>query len=153
MSATAAPPLTVAEAMRIVRDDRFFAKVEDQGACWTWVGCTTADGYGRLTRGSRQHMAHRWLFARLVCPIESGLTLDHLCRNRACVNPAHLEPVSLRDNILRGEGVGVRNAAKTHCVHGHEFTPENTYIKQGKRSCRECGRQANRRHRAKVEAA
>lgn len=123
------------------------------GGCWEWMASRTHEGYGRVRWQRRNANAHRVVYELLVAPIPNGLTIDHLCRNRWCVNPAHLEPVPLRENIARGRGVGVLNAAKTHCKHGHEFTPENTYtnVKDGKRHCRECGRQANRRSRARAE--
>ncbi|WP_414654556.1 HNH endonuclease signature motif containing protein [Intrasporangium sp.] len=76
-------------------------------------------------------------------PIPEGLVLDHLCRNRACCNPAHLEPVTIRENILRGEP-----ANRTHCPHGHAYTPENTRIDNNMRSCRTCIRERARRRRA-----
>lgn len=144
--------LTVAQAAQIMRDPLLWAKVaEHPNGCWVWTAAVTSCGYGRLTRERRVYMAHRWIYTGLVDAIPEGLTLDHLCRTPACVNPAHLEPVTLRENILRGNGVGVRNAAKTHCARGHEFTAENTYRKTGgKRGCRECGRQATRRWRERT---
>lgn len=89
------------------------------------------------------HGAHRWLWERLVGPVSGALQLDHLCRNRACVNPDHLEPVTAAENVRRG-ALGAVRRAKTHCPQGHEYTPENTARRRGKRYCRECGRAANR---------
>lgn len=134
--------------------ERLRSKINEcPGGCWEWTGRRDRLGYGRVGWEGRNALAHRVIFTLLAEPIPATATLDHLCRNRRCVNPAHLEPVTLRENILRGDGVGVRNAAKTHCKNGHEFTPENTYFKQGKRACRECGRLANRRYRARKAGA
>lgn len=102
---------------------RFFAKVDASGVCWEWTasndGCK---GYGRFDKQS----AHRWAFEYLVGPIPAGMTLDHLCRNPACVNPDHLEVVSFGVNTLRGGSVSALNARKTHCLRGHPFSDFNT---------------------------
>ncbi|MEU4967832.1 HNH endonuclease signature motif containing protein [Streptomyces smyrnaeus] len=119
--------------------------------CWEWTGELSEKGYGRTQRKGRYTGAHRAVYEHLVGPIPEGLVLDHLCRNPPCVNPAHLEPVTNRDNILRGIGVGAINAQKTHCIRGHEFTPENT-LRLGpnwpggpdRRACRTCRRAKNR---------
>lgn len=118
-------------------EQRFWAKVHKTDLCWIWIG-TIARGYGQFWDGQRVVGAHRFAYELLVDSIPGGLQLDHLCRNRRCVNPAHLEPVTRRENILRGAGVTARNAAKTHCVNGHELTPANTYIRPGARPGREC---------------
>lgn len=112
--------------------------VTDDG-CWEWQGHTTR-GYGRVHRDGRTHAVHRLAYELLVGPIPAGLTIDHLCRNRACFNTAHLEPVTLRENILRGETIAAENAAKTHCKNGHPFDDENTGRDKtrGARYCREC---------------
>lgn len=83
-------------------------------------------------------MAHKWAYESIVGPVPEGMELDHLCRNRACVNPAHLEAVSRRVNQLRGLSISAKNARKTHCVHGHPLTGENVYEWRGSRYCRAC---------------
>jgi hypothetical protein len=88
-----------------------------------------------------------------IGPIPEGLTIDHLCRNRGCVNPAHLEAVTNRTNLLRGDGIAALNARKTHCKRGHEFTPENTYVwREGTRACRACHTAQEQARRQKKEA-
>ena len=129
--------------------DRLFAKTsyDLNTDCWLWQGEITNNGYGRLAVKRpdgkyRSQYAHRLMYEAMVGPIPAGLTLDHLCRVRNCINPAHLEPVSLKENILRGDTIAARNKAKTHCKHGHAFDAENTYVtKEGKRQCRACGTQ------------
>ncbi len=89
---------------------------------------------------------HRYMWECRHGPIASELHVDHLCRNRACGNPAHMELVSPGENVLRGEGPTAINARKTHCIHGHEYTPENTYHRrEGWRGCRTCRREAKRK--------
>ena len=124
---------------------RFWEKVSvvDDADCWLWRASLDAYGYGqfgyRKPSGYTMIKAHRFAYEITVGPIPDGHTIDHLCRVRSCVNPAHLEPVTWRENLLRGDGHPGRNARKTHCVHGHEFTPENTRITvEGSRSCRTC---------------
>jgi len=104
------------------------------GDCWTWTGRTDRDGYGRY--GHRGQMAHRIVWELLVGPIPTGLHVDHRCRNKLCVNPDHLEPVTPATNIrrtppgMKGRGKGNRNqyTGATHCKRGHEYTEDNTAI-------------------------
>jgi hypothetical protein len=131
--------------------DRFWAKVRPAGwdDCWEWTATRSVEGYGRFTDSARRvsaFNAHRWAYEHLRGEIPDGLQLDHLCRNRGCVNPWHCEPVTGRINVLRGESFAAINATKTHCHRGHEFTPENTYLTRGKRQCRSCCRLADQRY-------
>lgn len=114
-----------------------------EGDCWIWTASVSTPGYGQVYLSGRNRIAHRLVYELLVGPIPEGLNLDHLCRNRRCVNPAHLEPVTQRENLMRGVGtIAGQNARKTHCKHGHEFTPENTRRDaKGNRHCRACARQ------------
>jgi hypothetical protein len=123
--------------------ERFWSKVDKQGpdGCWLWlIGKSTA-GYGVFRLPDRQVLAHRFAYELLVGPIPDGMTLDHLCRVRHCVNPTHLEPATRGENTLRGETVTAANRAKTHCPQGHPY--EQTY---GQRICRKCRRKANREY-------
>lgn len=117
--------------------------------CWLWTAALQNKGYGRVRIGDREFLAHRAAYLLYVGPIPEGLTLDHLCRTPRCVNPEHLEPVTQRENNLRGTGASAVNAVKTHCLRGHEFTSENTYVRPGgQRMCRVCRRIREREHYA-----
>ncbi len=125
------------------------------GPCWIWTGWIAANGYGRVNRRKGERWgsipAHRMAYELVVGPVPNGKNLDHLCRVTACVNPAHLEPVTERENILRGTGPSARNAAKTHCLHGHPLDGENMRLstRSGKtmRRCLECKRIRDREYR------
>lgn len=121
----------------------FWAKIEITETCWLWKGSLSRGGYGYLHKrknwGGRYRLAHRFAYELIVGAIPDGLVLDHLCRVRNCVNPAHLEPVTSWENTLRGKKVGsAANALKTHCVNGHEFDLLNTYHTGGQRECKTC---------------
>ena len=133
---------------------RFWAKVDRRGSedCWNWTAATRAGGYGVISLGANGAgliVAHRLSYEMHVGPIPDGLVLDHLCRNRTCVNPAHLEPVTQRVNLQRApETIPTRNAQKSVCHVGHSLTdPDNTYVvpKTGIRQCRACRRAVDRR--------
>lgn len=107
--------------------------------CWLWANVVNTRDYGQIYVDGRMKMAHRVVYEALVGEIPEGLTIDHLCRTPRCINPEHLEPVTNRVNILRGISPMAKNARKTHCIRGHEFTPENTTMKYGKwRLCKKC---------------
>lgn len=121
---------------------------KDEGSgCWVWTGRTRGSRggeYGDLVIDGRRVAAHRAAYEAAVGPIPDGLVIDHLCRNRLCCNPEHLEPVTPRVNVLRGDTIVARNAAKTHCQRGHAFDEANTIrTPDNRRRCRECKRQAD----------
>ena len=113
-----------------------------ESGCWLWVAGTSS-GYGRFYLNPRRRAtrAHRVAYEALIGPIPDGLTIDHLCRVRHCVNPSHMEPVTSRENTLRGNGPTAVHARQTYCRRGHEFTFENTYMEgrnKKRRRCRIC---------------
>lgn len=130
-------------------DERFDAKVEFTESCWLWLGYCS-NGYGQVGRGGQLHKAHRYAYESLVGPIPLGLELDHLCRVRNCVNPAHLEPVTRRENILRGLSRAALFAARTTCSVGHEFDAiHRRGDDMSRRTCRTCNNAYLREWRAK----
>jgi hypothetical protein len=120
---------------------RFWRKVSPApaDACWIWHGAINSQGYGNVGRFSRTYLTHRVAYELTHGPVPEGLDLDHTCRNRACVNPAHLEPVTFLANMRR-RYAKKPDERETHCLQGHELTPENTSWIQssGQRRCRTC---------------
>lgn len=111
--------------------------------CWLWP--TDEKGYGYSWDGKKKMRAHRMSYEVFRGPIPTGLPLDHLCRVTCCVNPYHLQAVTIRENTMRGIGPAAWNAAKTHCKNGHPFSPENTHVDRlGKRVCRTCAHEKRR---------
>lgn len=133
--------------------ERFWANVHKTNTCWLWTMRPAGEGYGQIKLESgRRQQAHRFAYELLVGPIPEGLQLDHLCRVRHCVNPAHLEPVTSRENVHRSPiAPAALNARKTHCPHGHEYTDDNTYFSGGKRICRACNIARAPTRRARVQ--
>jgi hypothetical protein len=139
--------------------ERFWSKVEVRASgCWLWTGPIAAEGYGWYNRDAISGPAHRFSYEQTVGPIPGGLQLDHLCRVRHCVNPEHLEPVTQRVNVLRGESPSAIAARKTVCLNGHDLNdPANVYhnipSRPGTRTCRPCAIARARAQRAKAKAS
>lgn len=106
--------------------------------CLEWQGCLTTAGYGAIFFEGRKREAHLIAYETFVGRVPKGKELDHLCRNRKCINTAHLEPVTHKENVRRGEGACAKHARKTRCVNGHPFNKKNTYVTSERRRCREC---------------
>lgn len=118
--------------------------------CWSWTGPVGHNGYGKCAINKKSKLAHRVFYQHFKGEIQSGNQIDHLCKNRLCVNPEHLEEVTAKENNLRSESPSAINAKKTHCINGHEFTVENTYVsKLGRRNCRACARNNIKRFKEK----
>lgn len=122
--------------------------------CILWTGPLGKEGYGSVWNSRRRQTdsAHRLAWERAYGPIPSGLVIDHLCRNRACVNVDHMEVVTNRVNILRGAGLAAHNAVARACKNGHPFDAANTYVPPDgrRRVCRTCNDAAARRYRARL---
>lgn len=138
--------------------DRFAEKIAltDNG-CVEWIAGTNGTGYGQFGIGPRSARkkvyVHRWSYEHHVGPIPEGLVIDHLCGNRLCVLPAHLEAVTQRVNLARANDLSTRNANKARCPAGHVYAGDNLYIYRWSRMCRACRRAAGRRYYASRKAA
>jgi hypothetical protein len=136
--------------------ERIASKIEvDENNCWLWTATQNGYGYGKLWWSGSTRRAHRVVYQLLVGEIPASLQLDHLCRVRHCVNPAHLEPVTGRENLLRGDTIPAKCAAKTHCPKGHLLVGDNLVpsdLKRGHRACLTCHRERDRAYRARQRA-
>lgn len=130
------------EIRRRTPEERFFAKVEKTATCWNWTAHLNEDGYSKFRMGDKHKFGHRVSYEWFVGPIPEGLTIDHLCRNRKCVNPEHLEAVTHKVNVLRGTAPSALHAVKTHCPRGHAYDEANTFWNRDgtRRGCRQCRR-------------
>ncbi len=120
----------------MTEEERFEAKIayEALTGCWLWVGARLRAGYGKFG----EELAHRYSYRSNVGALVPGMVIDHLCRNTCCVNPGHLQQVTQRENLMRGQTLTFRYATATHCTHGHELTPDNLYLQKGRRRCKTC---------------
>lgn len=147
--------------------ERFWAKVDrsgpvpaarsDLGPCWLWTAAKDHGGYGKffvekINGKARLVQAYRIAYQLEVGPIPDDMAVDHLCRTPACVNPAHLEPVTQRENLWRGNVPDIYNWRATHCPQGHPYDNDNTYWYGNNRKCRKCRIEAGRRSRARKRA-
>lgn len=131
-------------------DSRIAAKVNflasppehapELGSCWQWTGGVNSSGYAAISVGGFRFQLHRYSYERAKGPIPDGMVIDHLCRNRSCCNPAHLEPVTVHENWRRGTSPTVRFSRQTHCKRGHELSGDNLHIinSTGSRQCKAC---------------
>lgn len=150
-------PTPIKVCLVAIRNDealaaRFWAKVRKGDGCWEWQACLSRKGYGQFKISGRAQQAHRVSFILAGRDIPEGLGLDHLCRNKKCVRPDHLEAVTNRENVIRGDTVPGRNFRKTHCPYGHELTPENLVKSRPYRRCLTCHRKSCREYMRKIRS-
>lgn len=146
--------MAIAHTFRPISEEAFWNLVDIRDGCWEWLGDHSPNGYPYTVREKqgenkgKRRGAHRVAYEYLKGSIPEGFDLDHLCRNRGCVNPDHLEPVTRRENLLRGKTIPAHNIKKTHCPRGHSYEGVNLRIERTVsgvgRACRECKRRRNR---------
>jgi len=137
--------------------NRFVLKIDVTSNCWNWKAGKGAQGYGSLRvtdKYSTMIKAHRMSYEFFVGKIPKDKVIDHLCRNRSCVNPEHLEVVSSRENTLRGETLASKEAKQTSCIRGHELKGNNLAFRtDGKRACKTCNVNYCRKYRQNKQKA
>lgn len=120
-------------------EERFWAKVRKTHTCWLWLGHLDKDGYGNIRVGLHRIMAHRFSYKLYYSFIDPNLTINHLCENKSCVNPTHLELISLKGNLMYSDTPAKRNSEKIFCNRGHLLSGYNLYLpKNGSRQCKRC---------------
>ena len=135
--------------------ERFWAKADrpNESACWTWRAGIDSRGYGQFYFRGKNNIAHRIAYELVKGPIPAGLVIDHLCRNPLCVNPAHLEAVTNRENMIRGESPSARQFRAAVCKYGHPLQGDNVISTKSGRRCRECERERWRQSYQRRKAA
>lgn len=134
--------------------ERILTKVDvASSGCWEFTGARGSSGYGNVRVDDAVVSVHRVVYEHMVAPIPEGLQIDHLCRNRCCCNPDHLEPVTSRENTRRGHGPAGENARRDECSNGHAFDEQNTYVAGGRRACRQCTAERQRRYQDRKRAS
>ena len=124
--------------VRFAIEHRFWSKVHMTDTCWLWTGTLASNGYGVFKVSGKVVKAHRYARQLLGLPLDEHT--HHSCENKHCVNPAHTEPLTAREHVFKGDNFVAKAARQTHCIHGHEYTPENTYTTGNPpgRRCRTC---------------
>jgi len=130
-----------------------YIPMEDTGDCWEWTGSKTPPGYGYIIHNGTHIYGHRFIYELMIDKIPDKYDIDHLCRNTSCCNPFHLEAVTHRENVLRGNGLAAKNARKENCAKGHIFTAKIRGDGRSYRICMECNRQwfKDRKQKTKEE--
>ena len=133
--------LSIGEAM-----ESFWRRVRKTDDCWIWTGNRGgSSGYGIFSYNKKRVVAHRFSYESLVGPIPVGLSIDHLCKNPPCVRPEHLEPVTQKENVLRGIGPTAENSRKVSCPLGHKYINDLDWKGKPRRQCRVCKNQKRRK--------